>query len=58
MSYRDDFEEPQDDWDDAIDFGDVTETGSNVSDVRIGLDFFSFCLVLLSSAHILFRLLF
>jgi hypothetical protein len=34
MSFRDDFEEPQEEWDDAIDFGEVTETGSNVSEVR------------------------
>ena len=33
MSFRDDFEEGQEEWDDAIDFAEVTETGSTASEV-------------------------
>jgi len=36
MSFVDDFEEGDVEWDDAIDFAEVTETGSSASDVRCG----------------------
>lgn len=39
MSHRDDFDDPENDWDDAIDFGEVTETGSAATDVRSPLLF-------------------
>lgn len=34
MSHRDDFDDPENDWDDAIDFGEVTDAGSTATDVR------------------------
>lgn len=39
MSYREDFDDQENDWDDAIDFGEVTETGSTATDVRNASNF-------------------